>query len=84
MNNPQAFPYTEVSGDRSADSVYHKKGMTMLDYFAAKAMQSLIVQLTGKYLHQGEVNFDLPLNHIVNTSFEIAEAMLLEREKRMK
>ena len=40
MNNPQAFP---VPAELCQDlTVYEQRGMTLRDYFAAKAMQELV------------------------------------------
>ena len=56
-----AFPYLET-GDCG-----QREGMTLRDYFAAKAMQGLI----GKYSHQ---------NDIARNAYAIADAMLGARK----
>lgn len=63
--NPQAFPVDT--------SHAHKAGMTLRDYFAAKAMQAC--------LHRG-----MDVGGVLNTTiskkaYRIADAMLAERSK---
>jgi hypothetical protein len=59
MNNPPAFP-----------SVFdHERGMTLRDYFAAKAMQGLL---------SSDVN--APLEVFAKQSYKVADAMLKARE----
>jgi len=71
MNNTggPAFP--------SADFEHHEyTGMTLRDYFAAKAMQSLILT----YAREIEINrpgFDVCLR-----AYQIADEMLKEREQK--
>jgi hypothetical protein len=66
-NNPNAFPYSALSPE--GPSVYKdNEGMTLRDYFAAKAMQSIFEE-TCSY------------STIAERSYEMADAMLKEREK---
>jgi hypothetical protein len=75
MNNPQAFP---LSGDWSQ---IKDKGMTLRDYFAAKAMQSWITVTVQRYVHKGELQIDMPSqNSIAKEAYEMADAMLKARE----
>jgi hypothetical protein len=61
MNNPPAFP-----------SVFdHERGMTLRDYFAAKAMQGLLSDGVGK-------NADI--NIIASDAYLVADAMMKARE----
>ena len=71
MKNKPAFPRTQWTGHKSNDSYVNEEGMALLDYFAAKAMQSLIITWHGQ----------LDLNELSETSFKISSAMLNEREK---
>ena len=64
MNNPPAFPSTHHNGWGEPE-----KGMTLRDYFAAKAMQGL---LAGTSTSDGDA--------IVKDSYALADAMLKERE----
>lgn len=50
-----------------------RDGMSLRDYFAAKAMQAYCVERIGGRLQENEV--------IARFSYQIADAMLLEREK---
>lgn len=49
-------------------------GMELLDYFAAQAMQKLLVEHHGKN----------PIKLIVATAYEIANAMIEERKKYVR
>lgn len=66
--NPNAFPLGIQRREVYSDTF--DTGMTLRDYFAAKAMQALLSNTRP----QGT---DL---HIVKASYEIADAMLKERE----
>lgn len=74
--NKTAFPYvlTNLNGDTEMDV-----GMTLRDYFAAKAMQSIIIRLGGTPLlsHNDQDTFEL----VAKESYKYAEAMLEQREK---
>ena len=64
--NLYAFPV--VFTDKAKNITFVDKGMTLRDYFAAKAMQGLLSNgQSGKYAQ--------------NRAFKIADAMLEEREK---
>ena len=65
-----AFPFTEFQKDGAKVSAY---GMTLRDYFAAKAMQGLCSNL--KYQQSSNQA------EIVSESFKIADAMLKARGK---
>jgi len=65
MSNPPAFP----------NAHYHNvSGMTLRDYFAAKAMQGLMSRVWG----------DMPTEELFNiwatSSYALADAMLKARE----
>lgn len=61
MNNPPAFPLVSTWADES----YH--GMTLRDYFAAKAMQALI-------------DNDGLFSEIPTQAYALADAMMKARE----
>ena len=63
--NPQAFP---ISGSQ----YQHTKGMTLLDYFAAKAIEGATVSAASN------VRFNHAL--IAEESYLLADAMLKARE----
>jgi hypothetical protein len=66
MKNERAFP-TYHGGYAKCDA----DGMTLRDYFAAKAMQSMNMR---------EDYIDTPANVIALDSYELADAMLKARE----
>lgn len=75
MDNEPAFPYQNHHG--------HKfMGMTLRDYFAAKAMQ-MEMQSTKEYYNKGECDVsewrELFVN-IAEHAYDMADAMLKERE----
>ena len=64
MNNEPAFPYV-----CDADFEYGT-GMTLRDYFAAKAMTGLLTaEIVGEYSNE----------HVAEISYRIADAMLKAR-----
>jgi hypothetical protein len=64
MNNPPAFPVQSVYIE---DQETNSRGMTLLDYFAAKAMQALI-------------DNDGLFSEIPAQAYALADAMLKARE----
>ena len=66
---PQAFPY---SGE--GDELNYSKGMTLRDYFAAKAMQGILASNT-EHEHEDAHIFDA----IAEASYKQADAMLKAR-----
>jgi hypothetical protein len=85
MNNPPAFPslgdiHTEVAG---IPVKYHAQlGMTLRDYFAAKALQGLLSN-TAWVLEVAKQTSENKSFDTVNSSraFAAADAMLEAREK---
>jgi hypothetical protein len=65
MNNPQAFP---ISGSQ----YQHTKGMTLRDYFAAKAMQGLLARIGHDKINVHDA--------LAQRTYQIADAMLKARE----
>ena len=69
MNNPQAFPRPHSVDDIDGDISYPAHaGMTLRDYFAAKAMQGLLA------------NNNLDAQQIAQAAYKVADAMLKARE----
>ena len=67
MNNGgPAFP----TQDQNYEQKYAGEGMTLRDYFAAKAMQGMFA-----------VDMPCPANKRAEVAYEMADAMLKEREK---
>ena len=70
MNNPPAFPIVVDYGD----GVKYQTGMTLRDYFAAKAMQAMVA--SPSYYIDGWAHSDIAIQ-----SHQMADAMLAAREK---
>jgi hypothetical protein len=69
-NNPQAFPTPGVH-DPTLPTFYRAiEGMTLLDWFAGQALAGI----SGNMMY----------HQMVVTAYDIAETMLIEREKRIK
>lgn len=63
-NNPHAFP-------SETGATTFRSGMTLRDYFAAKAMQGLLTaEIVGEYSNE----------HVAEIAFMLADAMLKARE----
>jgi hypothetical protein len=69
MNNPPAFPQFVLSNG----GAYVEGGMTLRDYFAAKAMQGAMSGCAAR----GEV---IMYSDLAQLSYEMADAMMKERE----
>lgn len=69
-DDTNAFPYP--LGNCNMAEPFQSGGMTLRDYFAAKAMQSII--------NQGEVFVNADIGEVASWSYEYADAML-ERRK---
>ena len=66
MNNPPAFPCHGSMGEVTND------GMTLRDYFAAKAMTGLLTaEIVGEYSNE----------HVAEIAYRIADAMMKAREE---
>jgi hypothetical protein len=65
--NTPAFP---ISGSQYR----HTEGMTLRDYFAAKAMQGFIQYSAAKGIYTP------PDNELASTAYQLADAMLKRRE----
>ena len=87
MKNPQAFPRAGSFGiDNEGGAIEVDKvvdGMTLLDYFAAKVMQAMMADSAAVFVAAQKVN-TTPPNFIAVSAYSAAEAMLKEREKRIK
>jgi|JI10StandDraft_1071094.scaffolds.fasta_scaffold42607_8 hypothetical protein len=68
-----AFP---VPAEQSENTNFATPGMTLLDYFAAAAMQGLL----ASYSADAEIDGLEP--RIASQSYDMADAMIAERSKR--
>jgi len=69
MNNPPAFPKLPIGRASNNEILYQSDGMTLRDYFAAKAMQGF----------QQEWVYDNS-DEIASKAYALADAMLKARE----
>ena len=69
MNNPPAFP-----NQGGAGHLWNDKGMTLRDYFAAKAMQAFISGWINRQIYPSE---DI---YVAEHAYAMADAMLKARE----
>lgn len=65
-----AFPASALGG------LSYTEGMTLRDYFAAKALQGFIAYATAKGIYVP------PDDELANASYQLADAMLQAREKK--
>ncbi len=78
-NNPNAFPGMESSAFGQDTGHYH--GMSLRDYFAAKAMQGLFSSMGEITNSWSEMAKDIPLKeYISNYAYEVADEMLKQRD----
>lgn len=74
-----AFPATHVEGGADGigckDGIWHFPGMTLRDYFAAKAMQSFIIQ--GPV--QTDIRFAAYAENMATVAYLMADEMLKAR-----
>ena len=71
MSNSPAFPTSNWQKTAPMSNGYNE-GMTLRDYFAAKAMTGLLTaELVGEYSNE----------HVAEISYRIADAMLKAREE---
>ena len=67
-----AFPHNTVVVDKEGGIIEHHRGMTLRDYFAAKAMQAIVSTVP----HLAVISPD----HAAIEAYEYADAMLKARE----
>ena len=70
MNNPPAFPLHNHGVQTLG---MHISGMTLRDYFAAKAMQALLADSDWRQ--------DMDIKDTALAAYKTADAMMKEREK---
>jgi hypothetical protein len=77
MKNPPAFPQTKDWDDAYA----YLWGMTLRDYFAAKAMQALIAGAYTDAYTDSETHKEMDYDVRAFCSYKQADAMLAQRRK---
>jgi hypothetical protein len=70
-NNEPAFPRTQWTGSDKNAAHRDIPGMTLRDWFAGQALASLITM----------TDIEIENDHIAKTSYQLADAMLAERDK---
>lgn len=80
MDNPQAFPMPSGPEPRVNSTTHYNEGMTLLDYFAGEALIGIMANV--EYLKA--IQNPKPQETIAFNCFEIAQAMLKQRELIMK
>ena len=78
MDNQPAFPEAGLSGLPNGEFIHGRSGMTILEYYAAEAMKKFI--LTIPYNGHG----DIDRAGIARASFDMAEAIIAEYNRRVK
>lgn len=76
-NGGQAFPRQQWEYDGQSNVLqYQEEGMTLRDYFAAKAMQAMISNPSII-----DNDSDGAVNYAANASYKFADAMIRTREE---
>ena len=81
-SEPLVHPYEEwldTLDPYTLNPIRHK-GMTLRDYFAAKAMAALICETLIEGNKRIELSFDNVVKKTANASYDIADAMIKARE----
>lgn len=73
--NPNAFPTQDSEEFNGQREIYAETGMSLRDYFAAKAMQGLMMQDSVSQCWRNE--------KIAEWSYKIADEMLRQRLKKV-
>ena len=81
-NGGPAFPYTEGEGNRAVEH----QGMTLRDYFAAKALNGILASMAGdsigKAIIEGATNCKIkPLRFVVDMAYQYADETLAARNE---
>lgn len=82
MENPQAFPsaYRFQAGNAAGQGA--QSGMTLRDYFAAKAMQAIIIN--PAIIKEENRKDYINVSKLVRKAYSVATFMLVQREKSNK
>jgi hypothetical protein len=67
-----AFPHNTVVVDKEGGIIEHHRGITVRDYFAAKAMQGMLSENSG---------IRYPTDELAKFAYSVADAMMAAREK---
>jgi hypothetical protein len=75
MKNEPAFPQSDPIANEFHKKFGTDRGMTLRDYFAAKAMQSLLVTINGV------VGTNVYEHRLSKEAYKLADAMLKARKE---
>lgn len=75
-NNPPAFPTKHSVLDPRSTGFQTEEGMTLLDYFAAKALHGLLSSPMERFRGSADQRGTAKI------CYDFAEAMIAERQKR--
>ena len=67
-----AFPALPITRESNGELIYQSAGLTMRDYFAAKAMQGICASGPGNHMTNDRISAE---------AYDIADAMLKAREQ---
>ena len=74
-NGGPAFPYSGVHKGEKENHIIDSHGMTMRDYFAARAMQAWLTQIDPEEMEE-------MMERWADNAYEFADCMLKSRKNR--
>ena len=77
MKHESAFPWAVDDGQK----IVGNKGMTLRDYFAAKAMQAVYAKHWDMFMDETYDHPDEVVNGTASDAYKMADAMLKAREE---
>ena len=81
MSDEPAFPALPISRELNGELVYQSKGLTIRDYFAAKAMHALYTS-TFEYVFTGASRtpeYVKLMDELAQDAYQVADSMLKAR-----
>ena len=79
VNNPPAFPHTVEYRGSDCGGIIPHGGMTLRDYFAAKALTG--AQIWDAVINGKNAQFSSGVEKLAEAAYAVADAMLAAREK---
>lgn len=83
-NGGPAFPMPGLSGLPNEQFIYGENGMTLRDYFAAKALQGLCANPGGPFQHSPATGWGLTnctLDDVSSLAVNLADSLIAELNK---
>ncbi len=81
VNNPPAFPKLPIGRDSNGEVLYQSDGMTLRDYFAAKALQGMFANPDDSHENY-DLSYEDYVKEIARCSYKMADAMLAARDQK--